>query len=223
MSVVILGGSDLGQAAEIFKAEGYPIFSGLPVGIPDPKADVAVVRHGGLAEMLREADLRHLRYVLVHVGEDDGELEGSFARAHHRALVSDLTDLARRLRSRERMLVTTLAFGFKQGLPEEANWVIDTRFLDNPYWDLELRPLTGFEDPVRDHVLGQPAAMELLDNLEQTLRVVIPRWRGAGRPELVIAFGCTGGRHRSVVLAAEMARRLAGLEEVEVQVRARDL
>ncbi|MGH7777876.1 MAG: RapZ C-terminal domain-containing protein [Candidatus Dormibacterales bacterium] len=223
MSVVIVGGADLAGAAQALRSEGYPIFSGLPVGMPDPRADVAVVRYGPVAAMLREADERGLRYVLVHVGPDDGEPHGSFARAHHRVTLEELPELARRLRSRERMLLTCLAFGFKQGAPEEANWVVDTRFLANPYWEADLRPLSGFDAPVREFVLVQPAAVSVLEGLEKALRVVVPEWRDAGRPELVVAFGCTGGRHRSVVLAAEMARRLGDIEGVDVQVRARDL
>ena len=223
MSVVIVGGADLAEVAEALRAEGYPIFAGLPVGVPDAKADVAVIRHRPMAGMLHEADERGLRYVLVHVGPDDGEPEGSFERAHHRVTLAELPDLARRLRSRESLLLTCLAFGFKQGIPAEANWVVDVRFLANPYWELELRPLSGFDEPVREYVLSQPSATRILDDLERTLRAVIPDWRQAGRSGLVVAFGCTGGRHRSVVLAAEMARRLGDVEGVDAEVRARDL
>lgn len=158
--------------------------------------------------------------MLVHVGADDGVAEGSFARAHHRIALKDAADLAERLRPRERRLVRCLAFGYKQGVPQDATWVVDVRFLENPYWVLELRPLDGRDDAVRDYVLGQPAATELMDRLESVLRWAIPHYQ---RDHLTIAFGCTGGHHRSVVLAQEMARRLQTLENAEVVFEARDL
>ena len=87
----------------------------------------------------------------------------------------------------------------------------------------ELKPLTGFDEPVREYVLGQPAAGALLDGLEAMLRPLLPLYRQQGRQALTIAFGCTGGRHRSVVLAAELARRLGGTEEVDVDLATREL
>jgi RNase adaptor protein for sRNA GlmZ degradation len=175
------------------------------------------------AAELREADRQGIRYTLVHVGPDDGEPEGTYARAHHRVESAELAELARKLRSRERMVVTCLAFAFKNGLPAGADWVVDGRFLENPYWIEELRPLDGTDARVRDYVLGQPPAVEALDNLERTLRPLVPRYRERGRMELMVAFGCTGGRHRSVVLAKEMARRLATLEGVDVEFASRDI
>ena len=98
-----------------------------------------------------------------------------------------------------------------------------TRFLDNPYWVPELRPLDGRDAPVRDHVLGQPAAGALLDGLEATVVPILPAYAERGRTELTVAFGCTGGRHRSVALAAEFARRLDRVEGIDVECRLRDL
>jgi RNase adaptor protein for sRNA GlmZ degradation len=177
----------------------------------------------GASEALRQADAVGIAYVLVHHGPDDGVAGGTYERAHHRVEVAELPQLARSLRSREGMLVTCLAFAFRQGIPAESAWVIDARFLENPFWVPELRELDGLDARVRDYVMGQPAAAALLDGLESTLRSAIPAYRARGRMELTIAFGCTGGRHRSVVLAAEMGRRLTGLEGIEVEFRARDL
>jgi len=128
--------------------------------------------------------------------------------------------LAEKLRPRERPLVTCLAFAYKNGLPEDATWLVDVRFLDNPYWVPGLRPLTGRDRAVTEFVLSQPAADQLLDRLEATLRWAIPLYQ---RDELTIAFGCTGGRHRSVVVAEEMSRRLSRLDGIEVEFTARDL
>jgi UPF0042 nucleotide-binding protein len=115
-----------------------------------------------------------------------------------------------------------LAFGYKNGIPDGASWVVDARLLDNPYWVAELRPLDGRDARVRDYVVKQPAAQELLDNLEKTLRAAIPHYREHGRSQLVVAFGCTGGRHRSVAMANEMATRLSHIDGVDVEFTARD-
>jgi len=123
----------------------------------------------------------------------------------------------------EKLLVRSIAFGYKHGLPPGADWVVDARFLDNPYWVEDLRPQTGLDPAVRRYVLAQPAAGELLDNLERTMAGLIPAYRSQGRQELTIAFGCTGGRHRSVVLAAELARRLGAGEQVDVETEFREL
>ena len=119
--------------------------------------------------------------------------------------------------------MTCVAFGYKNGIPDGASWVIDVRLLENPYWVEELRPLDGRDPRVRDYVVGQPAAKELLSNLEQTLTAAIPHYRERGRSQLVIAFGCTGGRHRSVAMARELADRLKELDGIDVEFSARDL
>jgi UPF0042 nucleotide-binding protein len=173
--------------------------------------------------VLKDADARGIRYVLVHVGANDGKAGGSHERAHHRVDVAQLRELAQSLKSRERMLITCLAFGFKKGIPDGAAWVVDVRLLENPYWVEELRPLDGRDARVRDYVIGQPVAKELLDNLERTLRAALPHYRERGRSQLVVAFGCTGGRHRSVAMAREMANRLEGVENADVEFVAREL
>jgi UPF0042 nucleotide-binding protein len=121
------------------------------------------------------------------------------------------------------MLITCVAFGYKNGIPDGASWVVDVRLLENPYWVEELRPLDGRDQRVRDYVVKQPAAQELLGNLEKTLREAIPHYRERGRSHLMVAFGCTGGRHRSVAMAREMAERLAGVDGIDVESVTRDL
>ena len=106
------------------------------------------------------------------------------------------------------MQTTLLSFGYKNGLPLDADLVFDCRFLPNPYWVDELRPLTGLDAPVRDYVLRQPAAGEFLDNIETMLAQLLPAYVQEGRSYLTIALGCTGGRHRSVAIADEVATRL---------------
>ena len=108
------------------------------------------------------------------------------------------------------MQIQVVSFGFTHGVPIDADTVFDCRFLSNPHWVDELRPLTGLEDPVRDYVLRQPEAEAFLGRLEELLVLVIPAYVREGKSYLTIAVGCTGGRHRSVVLAEELSRRIAG-------------
>lgn len=221
MALVIVGGAGTERvetALRAFEAEGWT--RALELGHWDEADGVLAVCDPA---QLREADGRGIRYVLVHHGPDDGAPDGTYARAHHRVERSQLPELARRLRSRDRLFVTCLAFAYKNGIPEGSAWVIDARFLDNPYWVPELRPLTGLEPAVREHVLGQPSALALLEGLEAALARLLPEYARRGRMELTVAFGCTGGRHRSVVLAAEMACRLRAVAGIDVEFRAREL
>lgn len=223
MSLVIIGGSsepELDEAVGVFIDAGFQLARWLS---PWDGADAVLPVRGDAVELLKDADAQNIKYVLVHVGSTDGRTGGSHDRAHHRVDVAQLRELAHSLRSRERLLVTCLAFGYKNGIPDGASWVVDVRLLDNPYWVDELRPLDGRDDRVKDYVLQQPAAQALLDNLERALTDAIPHYREHGRSQLVVAFGCTGGRHRSVSMSIEMARRLSRLDGVDVDFAARDL
>ena len=117
---------------------------------------------------------------------------------------------------------TVLSFGFKYGLPLDADLVVDARFLPNPHWVPELRPRTGQDPEVRDYVLGQDDAAEFLDRYTDVLRVLVPGYRREGKRYLTLAVGCTGGKHRSVAIAEEFARRLTA-EGIAAVARHRDL
>jgi UPF0042 nucleotide-binding protein len=106
------------------------------------------------------------------------------------------------------MQVTVVSFGYKHGLPLDLDNVIDCRFLPNPHWVDELRPLTGLDEPVREYVLGQPETKEFLDKLDELFTLLLPLYVREGKSYLSIGVGCTGGHHRSVVLAEELARRI---------------
>ena len=108
-----------------------------------------------------------------------------------------------------RMQIAIESFGYKNGLPLDADIVLDVRFLPNPHWEPELRPLTGHDAAVRDFVLGQPVTANFLADLERLLLGILPSYRSEGRNYLTIAIGCTGGRHRSVAIAEELVRRFA--------------
>ena len=120
------------------------------------------------------------------------------------------------------MRTTVESFGYKHGLPRDVDLVLDCRFLPNPHWIDELRPLTGCDEPVRDFVLSRPAAREFLRRLDLLLDLLLPAYVQEGKSYLTIAFGCTGGRHRSVAIAEEMARRLRA-RGVEPIVHHRDV
>lgn len=226
MGLVIVGGSTLERvekAVRAFEAEGFTRTTQPVDHEPNGEPNRVLGLAGGGAEALIAADAQGVKYLLVHVGAADGQAGGTYERAHHRVEPAKLAELAERVKTRGRLLVTCLAFGYKHGIPDGSAWVIDVRFLDNPYWVPKLRPLTGLDAPVRDYVLRQPAACRLLDGLQATFEPVLDEFRRRGRMELTIAFGCTGGRHRSVVLAQAMAERLRRQGDIEVEFHAREL
>ena len=103
------------------------------------------------------------------------------------------------------MQIAVTSFGFKQGLPLDVDLVMDVRFLPNPHWVEDLRPMTGLDAPVREYVLAQPATSEFLARFEHLLELLLPAYEAEGKSYLSLAIGCTGGRHRSVALAEELA------------------
>src|SRR6478736_4476751 len=122
-----------------------------------------------------------------------------------------------------RHTVTLLSFGFKYGLPPDADLVADMRFLPNPFGNEELRPLTGEDAAVREYVLAQPGAREFIDAYAAALHPVLEGYQRENKRNSVVAIGCTGGKHRSVVVARELAERLASEPGVAVRVKHRDL
>jgi len=122
----------------------------------------------------------------------------------------------------EQMAVEVVSFGFKHGVPLDADLLIDVRFLPNPFYDPVLRPQTGLDKPVADYVLGQPEAEPWLKDTVDYLKKWLPAYARTGRSRLSIAIGCTGGQHRSVALAEAIGARLKELSPA-VTVRHRDL
>jgi UPF0042 nucleotide-binding protein len=107
--------------------------------------------------------------------------------------------------------VSIVSFGYKHGIPLDIDLLFDCRFLPNPHWVDSLRPLTGRDDPVRAFVLGQPEAGQFLDELARLFELLLPAFVREGKAYLSIGIGCTGGRHRSVVISTELAKRLEPL------------
>ena len=223
MTLVIVGASTvqrMDDAVRAFEAGGFARIDELDGA---REGDLVLGVSDGGAELLRQADRRAIAYVLIHDGEDDRHEGGTFQRAHYRIDESRRGELVEHLRSRERPLITCLAFGYKNGAPADAAIVIDVRFLDNPYWVPELRDLSGRDAAVADFVMKQPAAGRLLDDVTQMARDFLPLYLNGRRKHVVVAFGCSGGRHRSVVLAEQLADRLREIEGVDVDFVTRDI
>jgi UPF0042 nucleotide-binding protein len=122
-----------------------------------------------------------------------------------------------------RLAVTFQSFGFKHGPPREADLTLDCRFLPNPHWKPELRELTGRDRPIVDYVARQGTLGELYDRLFPLLDFLLPQYLAEGKAHLMVAVGCTGGRHRSVVVVEELAARYAGRDDVFVETLHRDI
>src|SRR6266705_1061908 len=196
MTLVVLGVStpdSLEHDLEVFETAGFRRLRDMATL---PEGDAVLGVSGGGAELLRDDD---------------------------RVEAAELSELAQHLRSRKRPLITCLAFGYKNGAPADAALLIDARFLDNPYWVPELRERTGHDPAVAEFVVSQPAAARLLDDLHRMVTDLMPLYHEKGRMHLVVAFGCTGGRHRSVVLASEMANRLRAIDGIDVDFVTRDI
>jgi len=119
--------------------------------------------------------------------------------------------------------VTLMSFGFKYGLPTDVDLVADMRFLPNPFWNEELRGLTGKDEPVRDYVLSREGAAEFLEAYTAALTPVLEGYQRENKSHSTVAIGCTGGKHRSVAMVEEFSRRLASVPGVAVNVRHQDL
>lgn len=121
------------------------------------------------------------------------------------------------------LMVNILSFGFKNGIPADADLVFDVRFLPNPFYIDELKHITGNEKPVQDYVMSFPEAKEFLNQLTHMLQFLIPGYIKEGKYQLVVAIGCTGGQHRSVTLANELYARMKDKGNYGINLRHRDV
>ena len=123
-----------------------------------------------------------------------------------------------------RMTVSLISFGFKHGTPLDVDTLLDVRFLPNPHYDPDLRPLTGHDAPVREAVLGSADCQQFLEKTSGLLSFLIPRYAAEGKTYFTVGIGCTGGRHRSVAITEELAKRLMNEDtEIELFIRHRDV
>jgi len=193
-------------------------------------SDEALVRR--FSETRRPHPLAHDRPVLDGIREERDRLEPIRQLADRIVDTSDLT--VHELRdafmawSRGRaaaggLLLTFLSFGFKHGVPTESDLVFDVRFLPNPHFVPELRPRTGKDRPVVQFMDEHESTGEFVAKLQDFLRFLIPHYVAEGKSYLTVAIGCTGGRHRSVMIAETLRRALADVEGVRLRVRHRDI
>jgi len=203
------GVAELRPAIELLRASGARV----RVIFLDASDEVLVRRYegsrrrhpidseGGILEAIREERelLKDLRDDADHV-IDTGELNVHDLRDR-------LIDVVERGSAGE-METTVISFGFKHGLPLDVDLVFDCRFLPNPHWVPELRPLTGLDEPVRDFVMSIPETKALLERLDSLFDLLLPAYAREGKSYLSVAIGCTGGRHRSVVLAEQLAEMM---------------
>ena len=162
----------------------------------------------GAAERLAMAEsIAAERTILAPVkAESDLVIDTSELNVHQ--LRDRLFELFSGSRPVDALTVSVVSFGFKHGLPLDADLVLDVRFLPNPHWVPDLRPLTGLDPAVRDHVLGQPLAIDFLAHLDGLLGLLLPAYLAEGKAYLTIGVGCTGGHHRSVAIAEALALRI---------------
>ncbi|MRX44941.1 RNase adapter RapZ [Agromyces kandeliae] len=178
---------------------------------PHPLQGDGTLLDGITAERARLAEVRESSDIIV---------DSSDLNIHQLATLVTET-FAEEDRAGLRVIVQS--FGFKYGLPPDADLVADARFLPNPFWEPELRAHTGEDPEVAEFVLGQPGAREFLDAYVAALRPVLEGYQRENKRHATIALGCTGGKHRSVALVRELAARLRSIPGLAVSVKHRDL
>ncbi|MEZ3160076.1 RNase adapter RapZ [Microbacterium sp. BWT-B31] len=236
-----LGGAGLPRVAVVIDVRGRDLFAQLPEAIK------ALRERRPLRVLFLDAsdDVLVRRFEAVrrpHPLQDEGTLvDGIRLERRRLAAIREVADviidtsklnihqLATRVTETfadvgaARHSLTIMSFGFKYGLPPDADLVADMRFLPNPFWVDALRPFTGEDEVVKEFVLAQAGAQEFLDAYAAALTPVIDGYQRENKRHSVVAIGCTGGRHRSVVAAQELAARLSGIPGVAVRVKHRDL
>ncbi|MCY0878546.1 MAG: RNase adapter RapZ [Firmicutes bacterium] len=215
--------SELGLLLDEFKASGIPYY----VVFLEADEETLIQRY---KLSRRRHPLENGLRLVEALRQERAALEELRGRADMVIDTTDLTPLALRQRLGEAFrLVETVpfqvrlvSFGFKHGLPKDADLVFDVRFLPNPHYIPRLRPLTGHHPEVESYVMGFPVARETLIRLESLIDFLVPHFKAEGKPTVTIAVGCTGGQHRSVVFANRLADHLRGCGET-VWIEHRDV
>ena len=203
---------------------------------PQPQLLFLEADEGTLLDRYKETRRRHPLAPEGRIVDGIRAERAMLAPLRERAdIVIDTTDLTgaelRRQISQEllgteragKLALTLLTFGFKNGPPRDADLTLDVRFLPNPHYDLELRPLTGQDEVVRQYVESGTQAGEFYGRLMPLLEFLVPAYVNEGKSHLTIAIGCTGGRHRSVTVADRIRRDLEQRDDVVVRVKHRDV
>lgn len=175
----------------------------------------------------RYKETRHLHPLakndLISVGitKERALIEGIRSQATHiidtsqllpRKLKEKILNLFTTQSSLQRLHINIMSFGFKYGIPKECDMVFDVRFLPNPFYIEELKPLSGLDDQVKNYVLSHDVSVRFLESLQGMLNFLIPHYISEGKSQLIVGIGCTGGRHRSVALSEELQKSLGLLD-----------
>ena len=178
---------------------------------PHPLQGTGTILDGIMAERARVRELRESADIIIDTS--DLNIHQLAVEINEIFAAKDSADIQ----------LTLMSFGFKYGLPPDADLVADARFLPNPFWQPELRPLTGLDPDVREYVLSQKGATDFVDDYARALRPVLEGYRRENKRHATIAVGCTGGKHRSVAIAEALAARLRDAPGVAVAIKHRDL
>ena len=232
--VIVTGMSGAGKSTALKMLEdmGYFCVDNLPVpllpkfaemiAMPDSKLNQAAVgidiRGGqafrGLEGYLKELDESGIHYEILFLDT---------SKMLTRELRVELEKIFVKGKDFKNLYITVMSFGFKYGIPQDADLVFDVRFLPNPYYIEELRAKTGNEAEVRDYVMKSDKAQEFFRQLSQMMDFLIPNYILEGKNQLVVAVGCTGGKHRSVTLANALYQYLEVRENYGVRIEHRDI
>jgi RNase adapter protein RapZ len=200
----------------------HPMSSGRrPSEMPPPPAAPATRRGAGAIAVLDSIQLERERLAPLRASAD---LDLDTTRlSRHELRQQVLAFLGPGRAEQPRMATRVVSFGFKFGIPVDADLMFDVRFLDNPHFVPELRPLTGLDAPVTDYIFKNPETHELLRRTEDLLEYCLPRYEREGKSYLTIAVGCTGGRHRSVALAERLGASMVKKTGLPITVVHRDV
>jgi len=243
VELFVHGGSKVRRAAVVCDVRGGELFDALSPML-DSLAKLGVAHHvlflqadeDTLLYRYKETRRRHPLSPTGSVAQGIAAEREALAQLKQRAdLVVDTSGISpatlrRRIveeflprQTRTKLAMTFTSFGHKHGPPRDADLVFDVRFLPNPHWVPELRPLTGFDPQVVEHVLREGKLQAFYDRLHPLLDWLIPEYIAEGKAHLAVAIGCTGGRHRSVAIAEALAKHYRKRDDVEVEVVHRDV
>ena len=200
---------EIGPGIERLRAEGHRV----RILFLDASDEVLVRRFEGtrhrhpLAGALVEGNIKRERELLEPI-RASADIVLDTSDLNENELRRRIAQLFAHAEEPSAMQTSLISFGYKHGLPLDADVVLDCRFLPNPHWVPELRTLTGLDGPVRDYVLGRQETGEFIDRVDDLLRFLLPHFLAEGKSYLAIAVGCTGGQHRSVVIVEELSARL---------------
>lgn len=241
VELFLLEGSRVRRAAVVFDARGGGYFEDLDraldylqnAGIPfrvlylEASDEALVARYQAtrrphpLSANLREGIERERTLLLPVRSRADVVMDTTNLSPRELRRYLEETLLAERLS--DQLFVSLESFGYRYGLPDEADMVLDVRFLPNPHWVAELRAQSGLDQGVRDYVLSLADAVEFVDRVVALVTFLAPRFLAEQKPRLLLALGCTGGRHRSVALVEDLAQRLRNEPGLVVSVKHRDV